>query len=533
MDVDPRLQNVKEDQFISLRRALTLNKKSIVETWAARCRKNIYASKKQIDPVLIDAIPELLDEMCRALSNPRELSTYVEVADIGAEHGRDRAKRGDYTLSEHLAEYHILQQVLFEILEKERSFTTLERDTVLNIIQVAIRKSAVNFISRREPFHNSFYDLFLWSNTRYLSRWLHYAISAIGTCIIFSLGLFLNLKIGGVPFLIPLFAAVVASLFSGFGPAVLSIVLSQALLVYFVFRPYGSFGVIERADAIRSMLFCVVSLTMVFLGALSRSALLRFRKREKETRALNEKLSDEAIQRGSALISLDTEKEMREKFVATLTHDLLTPITAIKMSAQIIERNREIIEAVRVQVRRILNNVERADQMIQDLLDANRIRAGEKLPLYFERWDLNEIVQETVTNLITIYGNRIVLRSSDSIFGVWDRNAIRRIIENLVGNAIKYGAAQKPVTVTLKDEHVDVKICVHNEGPALSAQQQKDMFDSYKRIHQTDGHAPKGWGLGLTLVKGVAEAHGGQIQVESSDIAGTTFCITLPKENRA
>lgn len=170
--------------------------------------------------------------------------------------------------------------------------------------------------------------------------------------------------------------------------------------------------------------------------------------------------------------------------------------------------------------------------MIWDLLDANRIQAGEPLPVEIEACVLNEIAADTIGELVAIHGDRFALRADSRIEGYWSKSGVRRVLENLCNNATKYGAADRTVTVSIYQENDTAKIKVHNEGSAISLDDQATLFDQYRRTKSARTGGQKGWGLGLTLCRGIANAHGGSVDVESSAELGTTFRINLPVDAR-
>lgn len=225
---------------------------------------------------------------------------------------------------------------------------------------------------------------------------------------------------------------------------------------------------------------------------------------------------------------LEQERILRERFVATLTHDLRTPLTAAKLSAQLLGRKAAKEPAVQLVAARISGHIDRADAMIRDLLDASLINVGESLPMDIEACDLNQLVQETLADLGAIHGDRFVLLSAPAIRGHWSCSGLRRVLENLCSNAIKYGATHAPVMVGLAEEDERVVITVHNEGPAIARAEQEKLFEPFHRSTSAVTGGQKGWGLGLTLVKGIAEAHGGSVRLERSDESGTTFSVQLP-----
>lgn len=234
-----------------------------------------------------------------------------------------------------------------------------------------------------------------------------------------------------------------------------------------------------------------------------------------------------------AVSELEEQKDLREKFVATLTHDLRSPLTAAKFSAQIIQRKPERAEVAQSHAARIVQNINRIDQMVQDLLDANRIKAGEKLPVAIDACEMTYIFEDSLENLTTIHGDRFIFKSPNTkIEGFWAADAIRRILENLCNNAIKYGDAHGPVTITLVQDNNKVFFDVHNEGNPISIVDQLHIFEPYKRTYSADAGKQRGWGLGLTLVKGMVNAHGGELKVESSPEKGTIFSVILPVDSR-
>jgi len=97
---------------------------------------------------------------------------------------------------------------------------------------------------------------------------------------------------------------------------------------------------------------------------------------------------------------------------------------------------------------------------------------------------------------------------------------------------VKYGAADKPITISAKREGADVELSVHNYGPVIASKDQAQLFDPFARTGRAQSGGQIGWGLGLTLVRACAEAHGGTVTVQSSTASGTTFTLHLPLDSR-
>ena len=139
----------------------------------------------------------------------------------------------------------------------------------------------------------------------------------------------------------------------------------------------------------------------------------------------------------------------------------------------------------------------------------------------------------TLKDLAISFGDRFMLKADrDKIDGFWNEDAIRRMIENLVNNAIKYGLAHELIIVTIEQSENNVKLTVHNTGNPIPLSEQKNLFRTFHRTSSANNGDKKGWGLGLTLVRGVAEAHGGYVEVLSNPKDGTSFIVTMPRDSR-
>jgi signal transduction histidine kinase len=223
--------------------------------------------------------------------------------------------------------------------------------------------------------------------------------------------------------------------------------------------------------------------------------------------------------------TLKTQAEVREQFVSMLSHDLRNPISAAAVCAQMIRRTPDSAAALSEKITTILA---RADRLIQDLLDVNRIRSGRAIAIELSPCDLAKVLRETVEELSIVHGNRFVVKTEESLPGSWDCGLLRRAVENLAGNAVKYGSPQSPIRITARLEAQTLLLSVQNQGVPIPFDEQKKLFEVYERAISAQRHRTQGWGIGLTLVRGIAEAHGGKVFVESSEERGTTFTLELP-----
>ena len=234
------------------------------------------------------------------------------------------------------------------------------------------------------------------------------------------------------------------------------------------------------------------------------------------------------------LRELKLERDLREQFIAALSHDLRTPLSISKMCAQIIQMKPDDFEEVKSMADKICNSVDRADRMIYNLLDSNRIKSGEAIPISINECRLDLVVSFVLNDLKEIYGPRFQIKECklDETLGFWDEMALQRLIENLAINAIKYGKAGTMVTVGLTSTADEVEFRIHNEGNPIPAAQFDDLFKYRTRSESAVESGQAGWGIGLALVKALVSAHKGSIRVESDKNSGTTFIICLPRDSR-
>lgn len=248
-----------------------------------------------------------------------------------------------------------------------------------------------------------------------------------------------------------------------------------------------------------------------------------------ERNTLNASL-DQAIMKACTAYVL-VQEGLREQLFATLAHDLRGPLSAAMVNAGLILR-KPAGELVPRWAARIADSVDRADRLVQNLLDAMRVQAGGRVPLFLEACDLVDIVSRAVENQQAEHGERFVLVAPEPVQGYFAHEPLRRAVENLVGNAVKYGTVSRPITITVKQIHERAFILVHNHGGAIPVEQQQSLFQAYRRLPAAEAGGTRGWGLGLVQVRGAAEAHGGSICVDSLPERGTSFTIDIPRDSR-
>jgi PAS domain S-box-containing protein len=223
--------------------------------------------------------------------------------------------------------------------------------------------------------------------------------------------------------------------------------------------------------------------------------------------------------------------QAREDVLGVVAHDLRNPIAAVQMAAARIARKMPDDPewaAVRQAADVIHRSTVRANDLIQDLLDVARIEAGsfavERAPV--EARSLVAEAAETSALLAAEASLRLITDVPSSLPPVLaDRARVLQVFSNILGNAIKFTPAGGNVHVAALGGEREVTFLVADTGPGIAAEQVPHVFDRFWRANQDDS---RGAGLGLPIAKGIVEAHGGRLWVESAPGRGSTFFFTLP-----
>lgn len=359
----------------SIKERILKNKRHIIELWEKRARKEVLSARDTTTIILKHSFEDFLEQLATALSKPTEKSKaqlteeFRNRSEIFVRHGVLRAGNVGYFLHEVIFEFHILRQVLFEVLENDVPLNRTERDIILDSIEQAVNDAA-----------------------------------------------------------------------SGFS---------------------------------------------------------------------------------------DTLKDIQEHFAVTLTHDLRGPLTASKAAAQLILRRPDYPEQVEKWAFHIVESQDRLDQMIRDILNASKLRAGEKLPIELSVFDMGALVRDITSEFRLADPERFIIQASVGVMGSWSYEGVRRVLQNLLSNAVKYASPTSPITVKLEEMTDKVRLTVHNNGNPIPQEKQESLFGPFRQLKSTE--SKPGWGIGLFLARGIVEAHGGNIQLVSSEDEGTSFVVELPK----
>jgi signal transduction histidine kinase len=239
------------------------------------------------------------------------------------------------------------------------------------------------------------------------------------------------------------------------------------------------------------------------------------------------------------LVRRETEMaRLKSDFVANVSHDLKTPLSVIRMFGETLEMDRVRDEASRREYYRVITREsERLSRLIDNVLDFSRIEGGrrryERVPTAVE--PLVRDVLEAFAYPLTRGGFKVEVQVAPELPEVpLDAEAVAQALANLVDNAIKYSADRKTLRVEAAIADGELALSVVDEGIGIARDEHRRIFEKFYRVGRSETQGRRGSGVGLALVRHVAEAHGGRVIVESSPGEGSRFTIRIPvtKENR-
>lgn len=230
-----------------------------------------------------------------------------------------------------------------------------------------------------------------------------------------------------------------------------------------------------------------------------------------------------------------TEKELareKDEFLASISHDLKTPLFTVIGFLELLEQGKFKDPTTQKEfLARARDDAERLKAMVDDLLDMSRFEA-QRLKLDVEPILVDELVHSSVSAINVLAqakGVRMDCRSLDSKAEVCgDPQRLRRVLANLLENAIKFSSRNQCVTVSWEIEADRVRIRVADEGPGIPIDEQGKIFEKFYQVEQAPGASAKGTGLGLYISKNFIDAHEGALSVKSTLGRGSTFTVELP-----
>ncbi len=330
----------------------------------------------------------------------------------------------------------------------------------------------------------------------------------------------------------------------GSKPAVLASLLGVACFNFFFLPPVGTFVVADPENWIALFAFLITAITAGQLSSRARQRAEEADAARSEVERLYHELQD-AFERSSQAKALKQSERLKSALLDAVTHDLRTPLTAIKASVTTLLDDQRSLrdgdESVRLgeegrqEMLEVINEEsDRLDRFISGLMELARIEAGE-LQLRRHWRSLDEIIMAAMKRAEPrTRGHRIEMWLDDELPPVnVDEAALVEVVYVLVDNAAKYSAPNSTIRVAAKPgDDQTVRLIVEDQGPGISPELRERVFDKFFRAMRDGDHArPSGTGMGLAIAHGIVEAHGGRIWIEDgSEGRGAKFVVALPAD---
>ncbi len=333
-----------------------------------------------------------------------------------------------------------------------------------------------------------------------------------------------------------LFVVAAAATHGRRGAAILSATAGVAVLlsrIQLIASGAVAFEIRHLTDAVfYALLFAITSTAIAFLMRTSADVV---RRREHAWRT---ELAERNVDLERAAAELAKSVQLRDAMLTGVTHDLRTPLTVIKVQAQLARRRQNGRTDPEAQTMRSgLEQIERAAtrmaHWIDELLQVSRVQATEEMILDVNSADLVQLTRQAIAEHQNNTRRHVLALHTDPehVVGLWDSARLERVLDNLIGNAIKYSPQGGPIDVRVARQDGFAVLQVHDEGVGIPAADLPAIFEPFTRGSNVEGRIT-GTGLGLTGTRKIVEHHGGTLEVESREGQGSTFTVRLPLEPR-
>lgn len=330
-----------------------------------------------------------------------------------------------------------------------------------------------------------------------------------------------------------------AATFLGRNPALLASLAAMLCFNYFFLPPVRTFTISDPQNLVAWVAFV---LTAIVAGELSAHARRRAEEAEQQRLEIAKLYGDleEAFERASETEALRRSEKLKSALLDAVTHDLRTPLTAIKASVTTLLESQDEKEKFKLDAQSqgeflsvINEETDRLNDFIGDMVELARIEAG-ALSLRNEWSEVPEIIQAALNRaepFLADFKIKILLEENLPLIRA-DSKALAEVLYNLLDNAAKYSAGKSSIEISVKrDANEYLEFAVADEGRGVPENLREKIFDKFFRVNQAEdyAHGARGTGLGLAIAKGIVEAHGGLISVgDAGNKSGAKFVFTVP-----
>ena len=284
-------------------------------------------------------------------------------------------------------------------------------------------------------------------------------------------------------------------------------------------------------------LFIVAMVSVLFIVFVSSFVVIILynwsRSLEKEVDLKTQELKESNASLRAANTKLKELDRLKTEFLSIVSHELKTPLTAMRTSSEFLRESDDCNISVRRQMLDIIiRNIDRQSRMVDDLLDISRIESN-RMKFHKEPVDIEEAVHTSLEMLSTALkekGMNVLIEIPNEISWVYtDKDKLVQVFVNLLNNAVKFSKKGGNIRITAENASDLVKICVIDDGIGMGKAELEKIFDKFYQIDSTSTRKVGGSGLGLSIVKGIIEGQGGSITATSEQGKGSTFIFTLNK----
>ena len=339
-------------------------------------------------------------------------------------------------------------------------------------------------------------------------------------------------------FIVPPFviATFFVGLMWGIGPALFALILEVLGVDYLITPPLWQFTFFQWPDIVSFSLFVILQLLILCLIAVQKKTRQRLLLAQEKASRWTEKVTERNQLLAQSNAQLEQAAQRREQFLSRVAHELKTPLTIMRLRAQMALRRlsrqqppRTDDSVFRADLEKVEAQTDYLRALVEDLLSLGSLRSA-KMPLRIAACDLGRLCREVSEGQALLTNRRVDLRLPPTPLIVQaDEGRLSQVVTNLVSNAIKYSPEDTVVQVDVYPDATRAFLSVHNDGSFLSQEQQKAIFEPFYRTPEAEQSATQGWGLGLAISKEIVEQHHGQLWVESWEGKGTTLFVALPR----